>query len=878
MDREINNWYSKSTDEVFDALKTSKQGLSSKEAFSRLLQYGANSLSNGHERSVLFLLLRQFLSPFIAIFTIAVVIKFFIAEPLDSMVLLATVLFLALIGFFQELKAEKAVQSLKKLTSHKSKVLRDQKWQVLPSENLVPGDVISLEMGDVIPADGRIFHATHFKVKEAMFTGESVPVSKTSDTLSNHLSISEQTNCVFSATIVTFGKALAVVTSTGMQTALGKIAESLDEIEEEPSELEKNIRKIGTWMILIVLVCGLFFAIVAYFRGISLVNILTLSVAAILSALPEGLPVAFTVILASGVHVMAKKNAIMRRMSSVETLGSTTVICSDKTGTLTVNQMTVMDLFCYSKSPHPKSLDNPIFKKILEIGVLCNDAHLLTEDGRKEFFGDPTEAALLIFAEKNGVNINQTRNQYQRLKEIPFYSENLFMATLNSENGKKWVMVKGAPEKILQMSNKIAVDNQTQALDEQILKEIHSKTSQMSANALRLIAVAFMEVDDSFEHLTKECISGKLIFAGIFGMLDPPRIEAYQAINQCEKAGICVKMVTGDNPLTALAIAKKLQIQTSKVLTGAEISEKNDEELLQDLNSCNVFARIEPAQKLRLVQLLQKQGHVVAMTGDGVNDAPALEAANIGISMGIGGTDVAKDASDMILSDDRFDSIVSAIEEGRAIFNRLRNVCAFLIATCFGELFSLILSTLFLGIPPLVALQIIWINLISGALIAVPLGLEPKTGFEMQSPPRDPSISLIYKGLIQRTVFLAALLGLGGFIVFFIGIKNYNIEIARTMTLCAIVAFEWIMATEMRSDSIPSRKLGFFKNSQLLWAIALALIFQFVILNVSLLQRLFSVEPLNVKQWCVSLSPAIIIFFLESLRKEFFPDLFSKGK
>ncbi len=865
------DWHLQSPEEIFHALHTSREGLSSLEAKERLASVGFNRISHSKDPSLWILFLHQFLTPFVLILALALGVKFFTGDLLDATVLLLTIFLMVLIGFFQEMKAERAIRALKKLAAHKSKVLRDGELHIVSSETLVPGDIIRLEIGDTVPADARIIESMRLKMKESMLTGESVPSEKSSKTLSGSYVLSDRTNMVYTGTVVVYGKAVALVVNTAMQTCLGKIAKSIQEIKPEPTPLQNNIRAIGRWMLISIFLAVLCFALIGLYRGISLVDVLLLSVAAIISAIPEGLPVAFTAVFAAGMHTMAKRNAIVRKLAAVETLGSTTVICSDKTGTLTLNQMTVSEIYSFEKSDVARL-------RMLEIGALCNDAELLEHCPMEEVIGDPTEGALLYIADKSGVNREKLKETFPRISEIPFLSENLYMATLHQGKNQSLIYVKGAPEKLLALSGFILTETGILPLDEKTKAAVNLAIEKMTAKALRLLAVAYLEVDSSVTEIEEEQFQGKLIFTGIFGMIDPPRKEVVDAIRLCKEAKIRVIMITGDNPRTAEAIAKELGISTEGVIVGSELENMSDAELSQKMERVSIFARVEPAQKLRLVQSLQASHQIVAMTGDGVNDAPALEAANIGIAMGLLGTDVAKEASDMVLSDDRFDSIVSAIGEGRAIFNRLRNVCAFLITTCFGELFGLILCVFFIGIAPLLPLQILWVNLVSGSVIAIPLGFEPMQGNEMQQPPRHPQSQLIYPGMVYRIIFLAGLLGIGAFCVFNFSYDKISLEKSRTIVLCSIIVFEWLIGLEMRSDEIPLRKLGFFKNKSILLAIGSTLCLHLMILYIPFFRHLFDVEPLSCMEWGLALIPGISIFVLESLRKEFFPYIFSSGK
>jgi Ca2+-transporting ATPase len=710
-----------------------------------------------------------------------------------------------------------------------------------------------------------------------------MPSEKHTEALQGTHSLSDRQNMVYTGTVVAYGKGAAIIVSTGMDTELGKIAKSIEEAKPEPTPLERSIRSLGNWMLVVVFFAVLLFIGISLHSGMSLVDVLLLGVAAAISAIPEGLPAAFTITLAAGTHLMAKRNAIIRKLNTVETLGATTIICSDKTGTLTCNQMTTVALYVLNKKidtrKQPIDLkQDPIFRQVLEIGALCNDALFSQEGTEYEIMGDPTEGALLISAAQVGIDPIALSNRCPRIGEIPFISENLYMATLHSSDGKRLVYVKGAPEKVLSMCSSVLTSNGVIPLNESHKKEIETVIEEMTKNALRLLAVAHCEASPQAGSLTEELFQGKLVFTGLFGMLDPPRKEVIEAIAACKKGGIRVAMITGDNPMTAIAIATELGIPADSVITGQELETLSDEQLKEKVKETSVFARVEPSHKLRIVKALQSMGQIVAMTGDGVNDAPALEAANIGIAMGKSGTDVAKESSDMILADDRFDSIVAAVKEGRAILNRLRNVCTFLLTTCFGELFGLILTVLATGVAPLLPLQILWVNLISGSVVAIPLGFEPKTGDEMNHPPRDPRSKLIHRGMVYRTTLLALLLGLGAFSVFMYAYPEMSIEKARTMVLCSLVGFEWLVALQMRSEELPLRKIGFFTNPSLLFSIGIAVVLHLFILYTPFLCRLFHTVPLSLREWGIALIPGASIFLLESLRKELFPNLFDSGK
>jgi Ca2+-transporting ATPase len=872
-------WYLKSVEETLLSFHSSKHGLSDQEAAKRLSRAGLNRLEGRQGRFGWTIFGRQFINPLILVLILASIVKFLTANMIECAVLVVTILCMALVGFVQEMKAEKAIDALKQLSAHKCKVKRSGKILVISSENLVPGDIIFLEMGDKIPADARIIESKNLKINESMLNGESLPVEKTNERMAEEQGLADRKNMLYAGSVVSYGKGIAVVVDTGMFTEIGKIAESLKWIKQGKTTLERNVQSIGRSMLLLICVSILIFIGVSFYRGLTIIDVFFLGVAAAVSAVPEGLPIAFTVTLATGMHMMAKRNAIIRKLVAVETLGSTTIVCSDKTGTLTLNQMQVVKICSSEKMISFKEYDeSPLFSKILEIGTLCNDALISTDEKECEIVGDPTEGALLEAAAKVGIEQTSLTDKFPRIGEIPFTSESLYMATLHTSEYSRKIYVKGAPEKILSMCNFALTAAGETPLDTPLLQQIEKMVEEMTKDALRTIAVAYAEVSHSSGSLTEEMLKRKLVFAGVFGMIDPPREEAVHAVSLCKDAGIRVIMITGDHPWTAAAIAKEIGLTTSKVITGKELHRMSDKDLSVLLSNASVFARVEPAQKLRIVKALQAEGHIVAMTGDGVNDAPALEIADIGIAMGLSGTDVAKEAADMVLADDHFDTIVAAVEEGRRIFSRLRNVCGFLLTTCIGELLGLILSVFFIGLAPLTPLQILWLNLISGSLIAIPLGFEPNTGNEMKRPPRSPKSQLLYEGMLYRILFFVILLGVSLFLIFQYAYTNISLDRARTMVLTSVVIFEWFLAINMRSEELSLRKLGLFSNPSLIVAISCGIVLHLLVLYLPFFQDVFKTSPLTLLEWLFVSIPGALAFFLETARKELFPHLFSKGR
>jgi len=778
-------WHSLSPDEALQALESRRSGLTDTEAGARLLQYGPNRLKGKKKTPPWLVFLRQFLSPLIYVLLVAAVISIIVEHFIDAWVILGVLLLNAIIGFVQETRAEKAMEALIQMAAPRARVRRAGNIDTVPAREIVPGDILLFETGDRVPADARLIEASNLKVNEATLTGESVPVDKHTRPLAGELPVAERKNLVFMGTIITYGRATAMVVRTGMSTEIGRIATGIQEVRPEKTPLQKSIAKLSQYIVVLFLgVCSLLIA-VGLLKGLEWLEVFLLAVAAAVSAIPEGLPAVVTVVLAIGMRIMARRNAIIRKLVAVETLGSATVICSDKTGTLTLNQMTVRRLYVGSQWVEvtgegyvPEGEFHRDGQKLeaaselaltmhLRIGALCNDAVLTMEDEKCcSIFGDPTEGALVVAAAKAGMNKEKLEKNFPRLDEIPFQSEKQYMATLHPRDGGRVAYIKGAAEKILSLSKYQFRGNGIIPLEEADTRAALQANDDMAGEAMRVIATAYVDLPGDLEDLEDEHIRGNLVFVGLSGMADPPREEAREAIRLCGQAGIKVMMITGDNRVTAESIARQLDLPAGNSVTGNELRDMSDQELSRQVEGISVFARIEPLHKLRIVNALKGHGHIVAMTGDGVNDAPALKAANIGIAMGITGTDVAKEASEMTLADDNFASVVAAVDEGRVIFNRLRNVIFFLLSTNIGELLALILTILFVGQAPLLAVQIIWVNLVTDTSAAIPLGLEPKVGNELKQPPRHPGVGLLYPGLIFRIAAMAVIMSVGVFLIF----------------------------------------------------------------------------------------------------------------
>ncbi len=889
-------WHNLSPDEALQALGSRRSGLSETETKARLLQYGPNKLTGKKKTPPVLVFLRQFLSPLIYVLLVAVIISVIVGHFIDAGVILGVLLLNAVIGFVQETRAERAMEALIQMAAPRATVRRDGKVKLLPAREIVPGDILLFETGDKVPADARLIEVSNLKVNESTLTGESVPVDKHTKALGGELSVVERKNLVYMGTIVTYGRAVAVATGTGMLTEIGKIATAIQEVKPEKTPLQKSISKLSQYIIVLFLGVLSLLVVVGLLKGLGWLEVFLLAVAAAVSAIPEGLPAVVTVVLAVGMRIMAHRNVIIRKLVAVETLGSATVICSDKTGTLTLSEMTVRRLYVDDKwievtgeGYEPKgefrqdgqrlNLESePPLTALLRMGALCNDALLTCERDFCSIFGDPTEGALIVAAAKAGMNKEKLEKNFPRLDEIPFQSEKQYMATLHPRDGGRVVYVKGAVERLLSLSKYLLKGDRVTPLGEADAQAIMQANIAMAREAMRVIAIAYVDLPSELEELKDEDIRGRLVFVGLAGMADPPREEAKKAVELCRRAGIKVVMITGDYKVTAESVAHQLNLPSGKAITGAELQRMSDEELSRRVEDISVFARIEPLHKLRIVDALKSQGHVVAMTGDGVNDAPALKAADIGIAMGITGTDVAKEASDMVLADDNFASVVVAVDEGRAIFNRLRNVIFFLLSSNLGELLALILCVLFIGKAPLLAVQIIWVNLVTDTAVTIPLGLEPKFGDELKQPPRHPKVGLIFPGLLFRIGFLAVLMSVGIFLIFSWAQARMSLEEARTLAFCSMVAFEWFKALYARSDEHTIFKLGVFRNRWLLMSIAVAIMLQLAVIYVPFLQVAFRTVPLGIDKWGIAILAGASLFVIEETRKALFPRLFTLGK
>ena len=806
-------FYSSPLNEVLEKTSTDpKIGLSQKEADLRLSQYGENKLNEKKKRSTFARFLEQFKDVMIIILIIAAIISFGVivaeknwGELFEPALILLIVILNAIMGVYQEGKAEKALDALKNMSAPHARVLRDGEEAVIDAKDLVVGDIIRLEAGDFVPADARLIFSAGLKSEESALTGESVPTEKDySVSVPEDAPLGDRSNMVFSGCSITYGTATAVVTDTGMNTEMGKIANLLEGEGDTQTPLQKKLAQLGKYLGFVALgACAVIF-VVGLLNKIPPLEIFMTAVSLAVSAIPEGLPAIVTIVLSIGVQRMATKNALIRRLPAVETLGSASVICSDKTGTLTQNRMTLTKAYFNGGEIENITENNSAnIKNLLNYATLCCDGNVVFGE-KEEHIGDPTETAIIVAAHKNGSEKSELNEKFHRIAEIPFDSDRKLMTTVNEIGSKKVVIVKGA----FDMLSARCVSGD--------IEKARQITEKMSADALRVLAVAYKEIEELPKEITSESLENGLTFMGLVGMIDPPREEAKAAVELCKKAGIKPVMITGDHVITASAIAKELGImeEGDKAITGAQLDGMTDEELDGQIANISVYARVSPENKIRIVKAWQKNGQVVSMTGDGVNDAPALKAADIGCAMGITGTDVAKSASDMTLTDDNFATIVDAVKEGRGIYANIKKVVAFLLGTNIGEIITVFLAMILWHKTPLLSMQLLWINLVTDSLPAIALGMEPVENDIMDERPRPKTESIFANGLGIQVVlqgFMFAVLTLIGFVA---GEKTAGLQVGQTMAFIVLALSQIVQSYNMRSAH-SLFKIGFFGNKKL---------------------------------------------------------------
>jgi len=867
-------WHSMEKKKLLETLQTTETGLSSEEAENRLQKFGPNELIEKKGISPLQIFFGQFKDIFVIMLLIAIVISVGIGENVEAATIVAIVVLNAVIGFVQEYRSEKAMEAMKKLTAPKARVLRNRTEKMIPSRDVVPGDIVLLEAGDRIPADARLLEVVDLKTDEAVLTGESTAVDKSLGVLDEKTSVAERKNLVFMATHITYGRGKAVITSTGMGTEFGKVAELVQTVEQVETPLKEKLAKFAKKLgIVIVIVTAIIFLLELYelfVLGTSglgeILDAFEVAISLAVSAVPEGLPAVVTVSLALGARSLAKRNAVIRRLSSAETLGATTIICSDKTGTLTKGQMTVRKIYVDNKmidvtgaGYEPKgdfilngvSIDpkeHSDLSLLLKASTLCSNANY---DG-KSVIGDTTEGALIVAAAKSGMIKGDLDGDYPRLQEVPFTSERKRMTTVHrTPEGKIVVYVKGAVEMVLKRSTLIINDGEAVELNENERELILKTNEEMASQALRVLAVACKELPktETGKHDEKE-LESNLLFIGLAGMIDPPRDEAREANDLCRKAGIKTVMITGDHKLTAVAIAKELGMMTEDemVLTGSELDDLSDEEFEKIVEEAAVYARVSPEHKLRIVRALKKKGHIVAMTGDGVNDAPALKQADVGVAMGITGTDVTREAADMVLADDNFATIVTAVEGGRAIYDNIRKFSFFLLRSNFDELL-VIGSFALLGLPlPLTAAMILWINLVTDGGPALALSMDPPQEDLMSRQPRDPNEGILHGRIVSiLATFVTQFVGTGVLFAIAYFVWGRPLEEARTMAFVQATLQELIVVWNCRSETKNAFRVGFTSNKFLLFAVVVSALLTVLVPYTGLLGTV----PLDLMDWAI---------------------------
>ncbi len=934
------NWYQLNVKQTFSELTSSEQGLTEAEAQERLSRFGPNRLAEAEKISRLKILLHQFKSPLIYILLIAGAVTFALEEYKDTGVIAAILLINAIVGYIQEYKAEKNVRALKSMVVARARVLRDGKEIEINGEEVVPGDIVLLASGGRVPADMRLIKTIELRADESMLTGESVPAEKKSDTIDdNNLTPGDQLNMAFMGTVVVNGRAKGVVVATGARTVLGHIATDVQEIGVTKSPLQEKIDRFANNIGIIIMVSSALLFLVGILVGISAQDMFMTAVAAAVAAIPEGLPIVVTITLAIGVSRMAQRNAIIRKLPAVETLGSTTVICSDKTGTLTKNEMTVKHVFDGERvyeltgggyDPAGEILEEgrPVkaaadhrLALLFRIGLLCNESDIFEEEGEYRVDGDPTEGALIVAAMKAGFNHEEEQDKFPQLAIIPFESDRGYMATLHRDGDRTLAFVKGAPEKLLELCVECRLDEWA---------TVPKMANHFAREGLRVLGMAYKELPAGQTDITMEDVSSGLIFAGLQGMIDPPRPEAIEAVAGCKQAGIRVVMITGDHAITADAIARQLGIEedvevvedlvakpmeamtdeelftvtkevanilaqranlteksslslTGKhllamgdmelfgfikevlaalvkragpegavrtVLAGKEIETMDDRNLYYLVQKVSVYARVAPQHKLRITQQLMKHGEIVAMTGDGVNDAPALKAAHIGVAMGKTGTDVAKEASDMVIADDNFASIYRAVELGRVVFDNIRKVIFFLIPTGIAAIIT-ILATVMLGLPlPYLPAQLLWINIVTNGLQDMALAFEPGEKDVLRRPPRHPREGIFNRLLVERTILVALVISVGIIYEFIHGLnQGMSLEKARTIAVTTMVFFQFFQAFNSRSETQSLFRMNPLGNPFLFFGSLAAFLAHLAAIYVPFMQWIFRMEPITLTEW-----------------------------
>ena len=871
------------TDEVLSKLDSDQKGISSMQAKERLSQHGPNQLESTTKPSPLKIFIGKFKDYMVLVLIFAAIISFIAGETTNAYVILGIVVLVAIIGFVQEYKAEKAMEALREMVAPEADVIRDGQMSTIPAADLVPGDVVFLEAGDKVPADGRILEVTSLQVIESSLTGESMPVEKLVQTLPEDMALADRKNMVFMGTIISQGNCRAIVTATGLGTELGRISGLMKQEQAEPP-LKIKLQQLAKRQALLVMVISAIVFILMFSRGLPVIDALIASIALAVAGIPEALPFIVTLALAFGTQAMAKKNAIIRRLPEVETLGSTTVICTDKTGTLTTGEMTLREIRTYRKievtgagyDPSGQFISQGAklepteedLARILKIGVHANNSAIERANGGWRVVGDPTEGALIVAAKKAGI-LDKIKDSSSRFIEYPFDSERMRMTTVDEVHKEGYIVsMKGAPEVVLSHCTKTTTPNGTKTLTEEDRRSILADADDMAENALRVLALAWKPISNN-DPVEVDCIESGLIFAGLTGMMDPPRKEVPEAIRVSKMAGIRTVMITGDHRLTARAIGKELGIGNGEVIEGVQLDRMSSEDLREHIDDVSVFARVTAEHKVRIVEALKARGHIVAMTGDGVNDAPALTAADIGVAMGRTGTEVTKEASDMVIADDNFATIVSAIEEGRRIFDNIRKGTSYLLSVSFAELATIFFAVA-LGFPlPLLAAQILWINVVAEEFPAIGLALEPSHSDIMKRKPRDPKESMPSRPLMIYTLGIAAAIVAGTLGMYIITLQsNPDLSYARTVAFVGLGFFTVYNAYSSRSLQESVFRMNPLGNKTLLMGIAASILAILAVVYIPFMQFIFETRPLTSESWILILITGLVVVLAAEVMKK----------
>ena len=888
------NWFNKSTKEVEKELNTNiESGLNENEVNDARSKYGYNELKSKKKKSLIVKFFEQFKDFMIIVLIISAIVSGIVGvaegEGLtDTIIILIVVILNAIIGVIQENKAEKSLEALKKLSNHVAKVIRNGKLEIVESRQLVPGDIVVLDTGDYVTADLRMIESINLKSQESALTGESVPVEKISDIIEDeNIGIGDRANMLFSSSLITYGRGKGIVVETGMNTEVGKIAGIINETENTQTPLQLKLNKLGKILGIVALIICVIIFVIGLLYGKEPIHMFMTAVSLAVAAIPEGLPAVSTIVLAIGVQRMVKKNAIIKNLPSVETLGSSSVICSDKTGTLTQNKMTVEMVFYNNNLAKVSDIKdkNKEFELLIDSGVLCNDTKI---SDNKKLTGDPTETALIDLAYKIQKDAKNIISTHKRVGEVPFDSDRKLMTTINEYNGKYIVYTKGAVDELMKRCINYTLDGNIKDDLQEYRKIVSENNMIMANNALRVLGFAYKELDVMPTDQEIKEIEKDLTFIGMVGMIDPPREEAKEAVKKCKTAGIKPIMITGDHKLTATAIAKQLGIleNDTEAITGAQLEQMPQSELEKNIENYSVYARVSPEHKVRIVKAWQKKGNVVAMTGDGVNDAPALKTADIGCAMGVVGTDVAKEAADVILTDDNFATVVSAVEEGRRIYN---NILKYLLSSNVGEIITLFVAILITPIlastfgitdisnlTPLLPIHILWINLVTDSLQALALAVDPPEKDIMNKKPKKAGSSIFTKGMIWRVVYQGIMIGTITLIAYCIGLATPNqsehmrLEIAQTMAFTVLAFSQLVHVFNIRDNKLSIFKTGIFDNKKLILATIASTIMMFVILLVPSLRNVFSIVELPIENVLevilLVFSPVLIVEIFKLLK------------